>query len=270
MALRASRPPEVITGVLMTNRKADYKSFSRFDSPFTDLCEIRPFREPPAYHPVMYLIRPFLPGGAAVAVVHREPPPAQDGFYQKVVLQEFRPIVCGNRLKPPVKIRHRPLQPVKNRPHRGRFLVWQLENHLLSASPFRKGQQYGAALLRPYDQIHFPVSIFRPFPDSGGPVHDGRQVRMDDSGFLFRPWLPLWLLQKVGVGELYEEPAVDVVIQRLDDTRIIRRAVCSFSARMATCFYRPFQYAFFPQPCKEPFYNHAHVSFTVPRRRYGR
>ena len=41
-------------------------------------------------------------------------------------------------------------------------------------------------------------------------------VRMDNPGFFFRLWLPLRLLQKVGVGEFNEQPAVDVVIQRLD------------------------------------------------------
>lgn len=62
----------------------------------------------------MYFIGPFLPGGVGMAVKNGEPPPAQHGLDQEVMLQELRPVVRGNAAEgfPEFPLSQFPLQPV--------------------------------------------------------------------------------------------------------------------------------------------------------------
>ena len=124
-----------------------------------------------------------------------ESPPAQHGLDQEVMLQELRPVVRGEALEPLIEIRRASLQLVEDGPDRSGPFIRQLENQLLPGALLGERQKYGpASFLGAHNEVHFPVSILCPFPDAGGPVHDGRQIRMNNPGFLPSLWLPLRLL----------------------------------------------------------------------------
>ena len=92
----------------------------------------------------MYLIGALLPGGVGVAVKNGEPPPAQHGLDQQVMLQELRPVVRGYGLEALVKIRRGPLQLVKDGPDGSGPLIRHLEDQFLPGAPLGECQQDGA------------------------------------------------------------------------------------------------------------------------------
>lgn len=68
----------------------------RLDLPLANLRKVGPIRKPAPYHPVMYFIAPFFPGGVGITVIDGESLPAQHGLDQQVMFQELRPVIRGD------------------------------------------------------------------------------------------------------------------------------------------------------------------------------